>query len=324
MSTIQESPFRPPWWLKSPHLQTIWPTLMRKRCPFKGDWERIELQDGDFIELAWMRNDGPLVMLLHGLEGSLESHYAIPIMQALHRQGFSVVFMHLRGCSRTPNRLARSYHSGATEDLSEVLQQLRQRDQPVDAVIGISLGGNLLLKYLGESGAGSGLNAAVAVSVPFYLNKTAQHLQRGAARIYQEYLLHKLLTSYRRKFANRTSPLQVDLKAIDTLFEFDELITAPLNGFQGADDYYHRCSAIGYLKGVQTPTLIIHSRDDPFMPHETTPTNEHLGPGITLELSRYGGHVGFVHGRFPWKADYWLESRISNYLLTQLGDRSEQ
>jgi predicted alpha/beta-fold hydrolase len=319
MATIQESQFRSPWWLKSPHLQTIWPTLMRRRRPFEGDWESIELEDGDFIELAWMQNHGPLVMLLHGLEGSLNSHYAIPIMDALHRQGFSVVFMHLRGCSRTPNRLDRSYHSGATEDLSEILQQLRQRNQPVSAVIGISLGGNLLLKYLGENGSVSGLSAAVAISVPFYLDRTARHLRQGRARIYQQYLLRKLLSSYRRKFSSRTSPLQVDLKAINTLYDFDDRITAPLHGFESADDYYHLCSAISYLKEVETPTLIIHSRDDPLMPQETTPTQEHLGPGITLELSQQGGHVGFIHGQFPWKAEYWLESRISDYLLTQLG-----
>jgi predicted alpha/beta-fold hydrolase len=324
MATIRESQFRPPWWLKSPHLQTIWPTLMRRPRPFEGDWERIELKDGDFIELAWMQNDGPLVMLLHGLEGSLQSHYAIPIMQALHRQGFSVVFMHLRGCSRTPNRLARSYHSGATEDLLEVLQQLEQRGQPVSAVVGISLGGNLLLKYLGETGTDSGLAAAIAVSVPFHLDKTARHLQRGAAKIYQQYLLRKLLNSYRRKFSQRTSPLPVNLKAIRTLFEFDDRITAPLHGFEGADDYYHRCSAIRYLQGVHTPTLIIHSRDDPFMPQETTPVCEQLGPGITLELSQQGGHVGFVYGQLPWKAEYWLESRISDYLLTQLRGKSER
>jgi predicted alpha/beta-fold hydrolase len=231
--------------------------------------------------------------------------------------------MHLRGCSRTPNRLARSYHSGATEDLTEILQQLRQRNQPVSAVVGISLGGNLLLKYLGENGAASELTAAVAVSVPFYLDKTSKHLQRGAARIYQQYLLRKLLNSYRRKFANRTSPLQVDLKTIDTLYDFDDRITAPLNQFESADDYYGRCSSIHYLEGIETPTLIIHSQDDPFMPQETTPTDEHLGPGITFELSRQGGHVGFIHGRFPWKAEYWLESRICDYLLAQLGERSE-
>ncbi len=324
MSSIHESQFTPPWWLKSSHLQTIWPTLMRKRRPFQGDWEQIELMDGDFIELAWMHNAGPLVMLLHGLEGSLQSHYAVPIMDALHQKGFSVVFMHLRGCSRTPNRLDRSYHSGATEDLSEVLQRLRQRNQPVSAVIGISLGGNLLLKYLGENSSTSGLRAAVAVSVPFYLDRTARHLQQGLAKIYQQYLLRKLLSSYRRKFCNRSNPLQVDLSAINTLFDFDDRITAPLNGFEGADDYYQRCSAIRYLKGIETPTLIIHAQDDPFMPQGTTPTKEHLGSGITLELSRQGGHVGFIQGQLPWKAEYWLESRISNYLLTQLGDPIEE
>jgi uncharacterized protein len=318
MPCIKDVHFEPPWWLKSPHLQTIWPSLMRRRLAFQGDWETLELRDGDFIDLAWLLAQGPLVMLIHGLEGSLQSHYAIPILQALHERGFSCVFMHLRGCSRTPNRLSRSYHSGATEDLEEVLQQLRQRNQPVSAVIGISLGGNLLLKYLGEKGAASDLTAAVAVSVPFHLDKTSKHLQRGAARIYQQYLLRKLLASYRRKFSRRPKPLPVTLSSIKTLFDFDDRITAPLNGFQDADDYYRRCSCIGYLKGIETPTLILHARDDPFMPPGTTPQPGELGPGISLELCKYGGHVGFIRGRSPWSLEYWMESRVCDFLAHQL------
>ncbi|MCU7845767.1 MAG: hydrolase [Candidatus Thiodiazotropha sp. (ex Monitilora ramsayi)] len=318
MPKLAASQFKAPWWLKSPHLQTIWPTLVRPGRGFQGEWESVELRDGDFIELVWRRGDGPLVMLIHGLEGSLQSHYAIPMLEALTEAGFTTVFMHLRGCGRKPNRLARSYHSGATEDLVEILEQLELRDEKPSAVIGISLGGNLLLKYLGESGAGSRLSAAVAVSVPFYLDKTAKHLQKGTARIYQRYLLNKLLANYRRKFSNRPAPLDVDLSAIDSIYAFDDRITAPLNGFDDADDYYRRCSSIGFLRDIVTPTLILQAADDPFMPSGSTPNEEQLGPGITLELSRQGGHVGFISGRYPWKQSYWIESRIPAFLKQQL------
>jgi len=143
MANLIESSFKPAWWLRSPHLQTVGPSLTRRRKKLSLEWERLELRDGDFIELAWHRSDGPLVMLIHGLEGSLDSHYATPMMKSLTQAGFSSLFMHLRGCGSTPNRLDRSYHSGATEDLAEVLELLDQRNARPAAVVGFSLGGNL-------------------------------------------------------------------------------------------------------------------------------------------------------------------------------------
>lgn len=314
MATLTHSQFKPAWWLKSPHLQTIWPTLMRPRKRLSVEWERIDLMDGDFIDLAWSRNGGPLVLLIHGLEGSLDSHYATPMLQSLNQTGFSVVFMHLRGCGREPNRLPRSYHSGATEDLAEVIAQLDQRGEKPVAAVGFSLGGNLLLKYLGETGSDSGLKAAVAVSVPFRLDIAARHMQSGVAKIYGRYLLHKLLESYRQKFSSRPEPLDVDLSTIDSIYLFDELITAPLNGFKNADDYYQRCSCIGFLEAIETHTLILHAADDPLMTPNAIPQNTQLGPGVTLEISTQGGHVGFVTGNIPWRAGYWIEERIPAFL----------
>jgi hypothetical protein len=282
------------------------------------DWERLELEDGDFIDLAWRRGDGPLVMLIHGLEGSLESHYAVPILKTLERQGYSTVFMHLRGCGREPNRLARSYHSGATEDLSEVLAQLATRREQPDALIGISLGGNLLLKYLGETGCAAHRRTAIAISVPFRLASTAAHLQQGFCRLYDHYLLHKLVRSYRRKFSTRPSPLPIQISRIGSIYEFDQQVTAPLNGFSDADDYYNRSSCIGFLKGIETPTLILHAVDDPMIPPDVVPEVDDLGPGVTLELSRHGGHVGFIQGNLPWRPRYWLEERIPKFLQQQL------
>ncbi|MEZ5448007.1 MAG: alpha/beta fold hydrolase [Thiolinea sp.] len=163
------------WWLPSRHLQTIWPSLLRPRHRFTPHWECLELDDGDFLELAWHpRPASPLVLVIHGLEGSLQSHYAGNLLEALHAGGFSSVLLHLRGCGRTPNRLPQSYHSGKTADLREVLNQLQQRGQLPAAVIGISLGGNLLLKYLGEEGADSPLQTAITISVPFQLAACAR------------------------------------------------------------------------------------------------------------------------------------------------------
>ena len=315
MNAMMESEFKPAWWLKSPHLQTIWPTLMRRRRKLVVESERIELRDGDFIDLAWYRGDGPLVLLIHGLEGSLESHYAAPMLQRLKAAGFSTVFMHLRGCSSEPNRLDRSYHSGASEDLAEVLETLRLRGEGPAAAVGFSLGGNLLLKYLGESADSAGLAAAVAVSVPFRLDIASRHLQHGAARIYGRYLLNNLLAGYRRKFSDRPDPLGVKLSGIDSVYAFDERITAPLNGFAGADDYYRRCSSIRFLRDILTPTLILHARDDPLMTPEVIPESSQLGPGITLEVTPRGGHVGFVSGSLPWRPGYWIEQRIPEFLL---------
>jgi uncharacterized protein len=319
MKRIQQSTFRPAWWLTSPHLQTLWPVFLRRRVQLSLQHERVELADGDFIDLAWhLRPNSPLVLVIHGLEGSLQSHYAQTLMQALHQAGFASVFMHLRGCSDTPNRLPSSYHSGRTADIAEVLAHLQQTHRIPDAAVGFSLGGNLILKYLGETAAHSGLSAAVAVSIPFQLQECACKLERGFSLIYGRYLVGKLKGSYRRKFSQMASPLQVDLDKLTTLFNFDDQITAPLNGFAGAEDYYTRSSSRQFLQNIQTPTLIIHAADDPFMYPDTVPTDAMLSDSVTLELTTHGGHVGFVGGRAPWQAEYWLEQRITEWLRTRV------
>ncbi len=315
---IIASDFRPAWWLRSAHLQTVWPSLLRPRRSLEISWERLELADGDFIDLAWRRTRGPRVLVIHGLEGSLESHYAIPLLQSLEQAGFCPIFMHLRGCGREPNRLARSYHSGATGDLAEVLEQLDARGECPDALIGISLGGNLLLKYLGERGDDALTRTAVAVSVPFQLKTACLRMQQGVSRVYGRYLLNRLIRSFRKKTREHGSPLPVAAGDIHTLYEFDERITAPLNGFRDAEDYYQRCSCKGYLKEILTPTLILHATDDPLMTPEVVPGVPELGPGITLELSTHGGHVGFIAGILPGFPRYWLEQRVCDYLVEQL------
>ncbi|MES9969895.1 MAG: hydrolase [Candidatus Thiodiazotropha sp.] len=314
MSALIKSSFNPPWWIASPHLQTLWPSLLRSTPLPDLHRERVELRDGDFIDLAWQDADGPLVLLLHGLEGSLESHYAIPLISAVRSAGFRPLFMHFRGCSGEPNRLLRSYHSGATEDLREIVEFLHQRGEAPQAMIGVSLGGNLLLKYLGEPDRDPGIRAAVAVSVPFNLKSAAECLQQGFSRIYGRHLLRKLLKSYASKCRTLSIPGIEDLTSIRSIYEFDDRITSVDNGFLNADDYYNRCSCAQFLKRITTPTLILHAKDDPFMRPDDVPCLQDLGPGVSLEVSNRGGHVGFVQGSFPWRPVYWLDYRIPAYL----------
>lgn len=313
------SSYQAPWWLSSANLQTILPTFIRKRPSLDFTWERLELKDGDFIDLAWYpRPQAPLVLVMHGLEGSLNSHYAPTLVQALHTAGFSVVFMLLRGRGRDPNRLASSYHSGASADLAEVLAQLQARQQMPAAVVGISLSANLLLKYLGETAAQSGLKAAVAISAPFQLAVCAKKLEHGFSKAYGQYLLKQLKQSYLEKFKLIRSPLTVDLDAIHTLYQFDDQVTAPLNNFANATDYYQRSSCAQFLGNIQTPTLIIHALDDPFMRPSIVPTPEQTSASISLEITEQGGHVGFITGRAPWKLRYWLDERVPAWLSSQL------
>jgi len=311
--------FTPPRWLRNPHLQTLWPKFFRTRPALPLRRERVELADGDFIDLAWADgHSGSRVLMLHGLEGNLRSHYALPVMDSLCRAGMQPVFMHLRGCSGEPNRLPRTYHSGAVEDLAEVLAHLQASGRPVAAALGFSLGGNLLLRYLGIAGSTSLLQAAAAVSVPFVLADAARRLEQGGSRIYQHYLLSRLKQAYRRKFAAMASPLQVDLERVRTLWEYDQQVTAPLNGFAGADDYYQRCSSISYLHRITTPTLILHSLDDPFMYPGNVPGPKQVGPGVRLAVQTHGGHVGFIDGRFPWRTRCLIDRMIPPFFQQQL------
>ncbi|NLX18136.1 MAG: hydrolase [Desulfobulbus sp.] len=300
--------FEPPVWLRNPHIQTLWPKLFRRRPALPLTSQRINLADGDFIDLTWAVGcKGSVVLILHGLEGNLDSHYALPVMDCLARAGLQPVFMHLRGCSHEPNRSARTYHSGAIEDLEEVLLALYNTDRAVAAALGFSLGGNILLRYLGMRGDRALLKAAMAVSVPFVLADAARRLEQGSSRFYQSYLLARLKRTYKRKLNNSHSSLQVNLNGIRTIRQYDEHITAPLNGFAGADDYYHRCSSIGYLTGITIPTLLLHSLDDPFMYPGTSPRPDQLGPGVRPVILPHGGHVGFVHGTRPWRTAYLVD-----------------
>jgi hypothetical protein len=314
-------PFKPAWWLRNPHLQTLWPVFFRRRPRPPLRRERLELPDGDFVDLDWTLNaSGPIVIIFHGLEGSSRSHYARGMLTSLPQQGMRAVVMHFRGCSGESNRLARAYHSGDTGDIDFVVRTLKAREPNTAlAAIGYSLGGNALLKWLGEQGKDAPVQCAVAVSVPFLLHESTAHMNRGLARAYQWHLLKSLKTSARRKARKFTPPAPVqEINRMQSFFEFDDRVTARLHGFAGAMHYYTSSSSRQYLHRIRIPTLIVHASDDPFMHAQVIPKSKELSSTIELDLHRHGGHVGFVGGRLPWKPRYWLDERIPTWLRKRL------
>ena len=319
--------FVPATGLANPHLQTLWGPLWRKLGDLPRTRERLWLADGDFLDLDWHgphQPDTPLVLVLHGLTGSSHSPYVKGLQQALQVHGWTSVAVNWRGCSGEPNLLARSYHSGASEDLAEAIRHLRaQRPLAPLYAVGYSLGGNVLLKYLGESGSASQLEAAVAVSVPFRLDQCADRIGMGFSRVYQAHFMRGMrayVQQKQRHFRDNGHPERLaeleklgSLRNLRTFWDFDGKVTAPLNGFRDAHDYYRRASSRYYLGENRTPTLIIHSSDDPFVFSHSLPGMNELAPQTDLELHDHGGHVGFVEGSLRTPG-YYLERRIPQWL----------
>lgn len=324
--------FRPARWLPGGHLQTLFSPLLRRRPQLPRQRQRLALSDGDFLDLDWYGPEstaGPCIILLHGLTGSAESPYILGQQQALAARGWRSVAVNWRGCSGEPNQRARSYHSGASDDLAEVVSHLRQQLPQHDlAAVGYSLGGNVLLKYLGECGADCPLQAAAAVSVPFRLDQCADRIGEGFSRVYQARFLRDLLAyvaNKRRLFAHHSlSAEQARLDALgtlegmDSLWDFDDRVTAPLHGFASAADYYQRCSSRFFLAGIQVPTLIVQALNDPFVYPHSVPELAELSASTRMELHPRGGHVGFIEGP-PWRPGYYLERRLPEWLAQQLG-----
>lgn len=289
--------------------------------------ERLETPDGDFLDLDWVDGQSPamarpLLVLFHGLEGSSRSHYARALMHAVAEHGWHGVVVHFRGCSGETNRLARAYHSGDSAEIAWVLEALSLRNAQLCAV-GVSLGGNALLKYLGEHGTQARLQAAAAVSVPYDLAAANRMLSHGMGLLYARHFLRSLIPGSLAK-AERfpDHPGYTDLAAIRTartLRDFDGTVTAPLHGFRDADDYYTRSSSAQYLLGISVPTLLIHAANDPFLPVTAIPSPERLPACVQLEVSSRGGHVGFVSGTTPGHLA-WLPQRLLGHLGQYLGN----
>ncbi len=326
-----QTSFKPAWWLKNAHLQTIYPSLFRRTIKLKDSWrERLTTPDNDFIDLDWCgKGEQPLVILLHGLTGSSESGYINGLQNKLLEQGFRSVVLNFRGCSGQPNNLARCYHSGDTEDINFLYQTLSQREPDTAiAVIGFSLGGNVLLKWLGEQGSNISLFAAIAVSVPLVLSACATKLDAGFSKLYRANLIAELkdymqlkLTHLdkigRRQEAEKINRLG-DLSNIKSFWQYDDKVVAKLHGFESAEDYYRQSSSRYYLKTISVPTLLIQSKDDPFMTEKVIPDKKELSAKIILEVTERGGHVGFISGLSPFRPHYWLEQRISEFLTQKI------
>ncbi|MDX1443186.1 MAG: hydrolase [Gammaproteobacteria bacterium] len=315
---IRVSRFQPAWWLRNRHLQTIVPNLFRPRPDIHVTRERIELPDGDFVDADWVgrRSSGPIVVLLHGLEGNIESRYAGWMLKRLDESGYRPVLLNFRSCSGEVNRKPNSYHSGHTADFDHFVRLVHEREPGVRmAAIGYSLGGNALLKWLGENGRQDLVETGIAASVPFRLAECSEAVNEGLSKIYQKHLMGRMkATAIAKQDLIRAAGHDPEIHSLKTFRDFDEALTAPLHGFASADDYYDRCSSIRFLESICTPTLVIHAKDDPFMRETTPPTEDEISDFVEVELSEHGGHVGFVSGRWPWKPRYFLEERMFEHL----------
>lgn len=305
-------PYRAPRWLPGGHAQTVWP-LLRKGEPPAYRRERWDTPDGDFIDLDRIdAPDGsPLLVLFHGLEGSSRSHYARALMRAALAAGWRGAVVHFRGCSEEPNRLPRAYHSGDSTEIDWVLRRLRA-ERPADPVfaVGVSLGGNALLKWLGEQGAAASrvVEAAAGISVPLDLAAANDALSRGFSLVYARHFLRTLVPAALAKLARHPGIFEAAaVKAARTLRDFDDAVTAPLHGFADAADYYARSSAGPYLGDIAIPTLVLNARNDPFLPVAALPRR--AAPAVTLEQPDEGGHAGFVSGPFPGGLS-WMPARV--------------
>lgn len=322
-------PFKPAWWLRNCHLQTIAAKYLAQRRTLHTETEMLALPDGDHIQLNWTENpelvvDKPVVIVLHGLEGNIHSHYAAGMLDALKRKGFIGVLMHFRGCNGVANRLPRAYHSGDTADLAYLVAQIQLRYPGRElAAVGFSLGGNVLVKYCGEQGTRCVLKAAIAISAPLALAPSAERINQGGSKVYQQYLLGRLKATMMRKLdRHKDFPLPVSkaqILALKTIRDFDDLLTAQLHGFHNADDYYHKSSGKAFLKQVRVPLLLVHAKDDPFLSPAVLPKADEIPPNVQLLLSSHGGHVGFVTGKRLLKAEYYLEQQLPGYLAQFFG-----
>ena len=315
------NPFSPAKFLTSPHLQTIWGRLTRSRRLVPMRREVLTTPDDDDLIIDHVDGRDVRFVLLHGLEGSSNSVYIQGMLAAIARHGFAATVLNFRSCALDArgrwimNRQPRLYHSGETTDFDFLVRSLPD-DLPLVA-LGVSLGGNVLLKWLGEHPEQTRIRAAATMSVPYDLAAGARFMENPMGRFYVRRFvasLGKKAESVVARFGDHGINL-ARAKRADTFFEFDEYATAPLHGFTGAEDYWKRSSSIGYVDRITTPTLCISAEDDPFIPASVLPrVRERASKSVQLEVTSCGGHTGFISGS-PWKCDYWAEERLVNWLL---------
>jgi predicted alpha/beta-fold hydrolase len=320
-------PFRPPLWARNRHVQTLAGKFLRPTPAVPLRRERWDTPDGDTLLLDFadegLPERAPMVLALHGLEGSARRPYALLSYAALRRRGVAAVGMNFRSCGGEANRLARSYHSGETGDPRWVLERLRER-WPARAfgALGFSLGGNVLLKLLGDAGEAAldWLRAAAVVSVPFDLAAGSDELERGPMlRAYSRHFLRTLVGKVLAKGELLADRVQLDaVRRVRTMRGFDHVATAPIHGFAGAAEYYAACSSAPVLGRIRVPTLVLHSVDDPFLPRAAVPAAAlAANPAIVDVRLERGGHVGFLEGP-PWAPRFWAEEEVGRFLAGRL------
>jgi uncharacterized protein len=312
---VVASRFRPPLFLGNGHLQTVLSALLPARSDVAFQRERLELIDGDFLDLGWARIGGDrLVVLSHGLEGSSDARYIRGMAAALNAAEWDVLVWDFRGCSEEMNRLPRLYHSGETGDLGAVIDFAATRYSRM-ALVGFSLGGNLILKYLGESNPHPAVVGAAAISAPLDLGATARGLDRQwSKRIYRDSFIKSLIAKVEAKAVRFPDKFDVSgIRTIRTFEAFDDRYTAPIHGFRDAEDYWEQSSAGQFLHRITVPTLILNACDDPLLTAESFPVAEaEANPCLFLEMPKSGGHLGFidlVRGMEPWS-----ERRVAEFL----------
>ena len=317
------APYRGPAWLAGGHAQTIWPYLL-PRPAVRYRHERVDTPDGDFWDFDWVdvADIGaakPLVVLLHGLEGGSDSHYARALMAAVTTLGWRGVIPHFRGCGGEPNRLPRAYHSGDFAELDAILAAIRDRVTAETNIyaVGVSVGGSVLINWLGrmQRDAARVITAAAAVSTPLDLTSAGIAIGQGFNRIYT----HNFLSTLRPKslaMAKRFPGLLDESKVlrVRTMYDFDDAVTAPLHGFADGADYWRRASSKPWLASVAVPTLVLNARNDPFVPHASLPISRDVSREVLLEQPDDGGHAGFLAGPFPGKLG-WLPRRLLDFFI---------
>lgn len=314
--------YSPAWWIPGGHLQTLWGKLFRRQRPAQTVVERWDTPDGDFLEVHRLKAPlgRPRVLLLHGLEGTVRSHYAQGLLNEAARWGWGADLLIFRSCGTEPNRTRRFYHSGETTDAAFALERIAKEfpTSPL-AVAGVSLGGNVLLKMLGERGNDlpEQLRAAAAISVPFDLARSSQRINSGFSRFYQRFFLGSLRRKAQEKATRFPDLAPLDkISALRTLEDFDNLITGPLHGFRDAKDYYQRSSSLPYLKHIRLRTLLLSAVDDPMLPPEVLDEVRDAArhnPALHIEFVKKGGHAGFITGFWPWRPFYYAEYRVGEF-----------
>lgn len=327
MSPKLDDKFSPAWWLRGPHAQTLWSQYFRRHRLPDMRLERLEMPDGDRVHLYHRDVDpsGSRVFLLHGLEGSVHSHYVQGFVRGAEQRGWSSTLLVFRGCGPEFNTAPRMYHSGETTDLRHALSTvIRRFPKQSVGLAGVSLGGNVLLKYLGEDpvGVSGQVVAAAAVSVPYDLEAGSRHLQRGFARVYDRHFLKSLRRKALLKLGQHPGLFSRErTMAARTIEDFDDAVTGPVHGFAGSNDYYAKSSSIHFIDRIAIPTLLLSAEDDPFLPAailEKVRGVAASNANLKVEFTSHGGHVGFLAGNVPFRPVHWAERRVLSFFDTFL------